>query len=65
MKLFSINHNQKWHNWFAWHPVWAQSQTTHGFACKELVWLETVERRAVFSAMDGSFGFYEYAKIRK
>lgn len=65
MKLFRVYRDPKWHNWFAWRPVWAKSTTPRGNPCMELIWLETVERRATFSGMDGSFCEYEYAKIPK
>jgi len=65
VKLFSLNRNQNWHNWFAWRPIFVDSYSKYGFECKELVWLETIERRACFSGMDGSFICYLYAKKPK
>ena len=37
-------HKYKWHDWFAWSPVFARDATTNRW---KLVWLETVQRRRV------------------
>jgi hypothetical protein len=43
----------QWHPWWAWHPV--SVRTLRGF---RTVWLETVERRAVYTGWDVE---YEYS----
>jgi hypothetical protein len=34
----------KWHQWFAWHPVWIPTTGDGG----RWVWLETMERRITY-----------------
>lgn len=51
MKLNSTR-AEKWHRWFAWHPVWTDEGR---------VWLEVVLRRLV--AADVFCEVYEYIRI--
>lgn len=45
---------EKWHKWFAWHPI-----TLGGGDCR---WLETIERKGTYSSLSlvGCEWVYEY-----
>lgn len=47
-------HICEWRRWFAWHPIKING--------KEVVWLETVERKRVWG---GDFDSYVYRLIRE
>lgn len=62
IKPNKIEEKERWHKWFAWHPV---EVYTYPDGAKKIIWLQYVWRCGeAIRSFDGVFWEWEYKEIK-